>query len=83
MITIYTKPDCNFCNKAKQLLSTKNIPFAEIEIGKDISKEEILEQYPFIKTVPIILDSSRLIGGYNDLVEEMKNGDLGKIFIQD
>ena len=71
--TIYTSinvPNCPFCIKAKEFLSLKNIPYSEIVIGKDISKEDFLAKYgPDIKTVPQIFIDGRRIGGYEALVE--------------
>lgn len=36
-ITIFTKPGCPFCAKAKKLLGDKNLAYEEIVLGKDAS----------------------------------------------
>ena len=35
MFTIYTKPDCNYCVRAKDLLNMKGEPFLEIDISEN------------------------------------------------
>ena len=81
MITIITKDNCPFCIRAKNLLTQKGVPFISKKIGVDIEREEVLEQYPGIRTVPIIIEDGRLIGGYDQLVEEVNREDstIGKV----
>lgn len=64
--TIYgrTLPFCTYCEQAKQLLASKNMPFVFIDIGKDITKEEFLEIMPDARTVPQIFEGDMLIGGF-------------------
>ena len=53
MFTIYTKPDCNFCGKAKDLLNLRGEPFMEVDISKDTIAKDKLKSQGF-KTVPQI-----------------------------
>lgn len=69
MIVIYTKLNCPYCVKAKTFLINKGIEYIETEIGKDISREEFLDTFPNVKSVPHIIIDSTPIGGYNQLVE--------------
>lgn len=73
---IYGKPDCPFCEKAKQLLSLCDYKFVYRELGTDFTKEELLVLVPEAKTYPQIwvnyenstdLESNGYIGGYNEL----------------
>lgn len=68
-IRMFTKPDCPFCVQAKDLLSAKNFTYSEFELGKDLTKEEFLEQFPNVKTVPYIIVGNNHVGGYKQLVE--------------
>ena len=62
---IYTKENCPYCVKAKQLVPE----YTEIVIGKDITREEFLDLFPNAKTVPQIIIEGEHIGGYTDLVD--------------
>lgn len=81
--TIYGKPTCGYCTKAKQLLDEYNRTYIYREVGGQVTKEqlEVLVGAP-VKTVPQIFVSedgiSRYIGGYTELVEYLKNTPLKK-----
>ena len=68
MYKVYSKPDCPYCIKAKDLLNRKGIAHEVIEVGKDISSEEYRSMIPGWTTVPAIYDSwGVFIGGYQEL----------------
>lgn len=69
MIDIYTKEDCSFCAQAKSFMQKKNLEYKEHLIGRDLTREELIEKFPQMRTVPIILVDGKLIGGYINLVE--------------
>ena len=69
MIEIYTKPDCPYCNKAKQLLRTTNQQFNEFKLNVDFTREILLEKYPNAKTYPVVVVDGFHIGGYTQLAE--------------
>ena len=71
MYMVYTKSNCPNCVKAKTLLSNKGFEYVEQIIGVDITREHVIEMFPNIKTVPIILKSDNLIGGYDDLKKQL------------
>ena len=41
---IYSKLLCPYCEMAKKLLEEKNVPYKELIIGVDISKEKAFEE---------------------------------------
>lgn len=73
MIDIYSKENCGYCDAAKKLLDGRNIVYNEIQIGRDISREDFMERFPHARTVPVILIEGKHIGGYTDLVEYYKS----------
>lgn len=68
-IDIYTKNDCQFCLQAKQFLHKHKLPYNEYLIGGNITREEVLEKFPQMRTAPIIVIDEQLVGGYTNLVE--------------
>ena len=64
MITIYSKDDCPWCDRAKELITLKGDSYEEIKIGRDITREEFLEQFPNTRTVPYIIIDGHHIGGF-------------------
>lgn len=66
---IYTRPDCGYCEKAKALITQKGHKYSEVVLGTDITKEELFEMFPGVKTVPIVVLDGQKIGGYVELTE--------------
>jgi glutaredoxin len=68
MIVIYTKENCSFCSRAKQLATDKGIAHSVIKIGVDIPTNEFKDMFPNTHTVPQIHEvtssGNRYIGGY-------------------
>ena len=52
MKVVYTKDNCPACTAMKAMLKSSGEPFKEIHIGKDITREEFLEKFPGVRTVP-------------------------------
>lgn len=69
MYIIYTKTNCSYCVKAKQLLTDKNIEYVEKNIEILDYRSDLLAKYPEVKTVPQIFLDNKRIGGYSDLVK--------------
>ena len=68
-ILIYTKDNCPFCVQAKNLFTNKGEQYIEKKIGKDITREEFMESFPDVRTVPFIIIDGEEVGGYDRLVE--------------
>jgi len=68
-VVIYTKDNCPYCVHAKKLFSEKNESYQEMKIGVDLTREEFLEIFPDVRTVPFIIIDEERIGGYDRLIE--------------
>ena len=68
-VIIYTKDNCPYCVRAKNLFSEKGVTYQEMKIGGDLSREEFMEIFPDVRTVPFIIINEERIGGYDNLVE--------------
>lgn len=64
---VWTKDLCNYCTAAKSLLNVKGIDFEERKVGKDYSREQLLEAVPNARTVPQIFLDGKYVGGYTEL----------------
>lgn len=65
-VSIFTKPGCPFCAKAKTLLTEKGLAFEEITMGADASLTS-LKAISGRETVPQIFIGGSHIGGSDDL----------------
>ena len=79
-ITMYTGPLCNFCEAAKRLFLRNNLKFKEIDIStKDGLREEMIQKSNGKRTIPQIFFDNDHIGGYVELRELEKKGELNNL----
>ena len=75
-ILIYTTQICPYCTAAKQLLSSKSLPFDEIKVDNNPNLRAEMERLSGQHTVPQIWISGSHVGGYTDLVAYDRIGRL-------
>ena len=62
MITIYGKPQCPYCDKAKALCDMRGLEYTYKTLGIDYQIDELLETFPGAKTVPqIIINEQKIV----------------------
>ena len=77
-IVVYSKPACQFCDKAKALLTRLGHNYTEKVVTKDISLEEFFKELgKTVRTIPQIVIDGKHIGSFNELTEYF--ADKGKI----
>jgi len=68
---------CNFCDAAKRLLSRNKLEYQEIDISKGQNiREEMIKKSNGRRTIPQIFFNEEHIGGYQELRELEKSGNL-------
>jgi glutaredoxin len=67
MITVYSKHNCPFCDRAKALLESKQIPFNVINIEEQPEHRDTFVDMGFRSVPQIFQDGVLLPGGYQGL----------------
>ena len=75
-IEIFGKPSCPFCDRAISLCEQRGYKFTYKSLGTDFTREELFESFPTARTFPQIRVNGEAIGGYDQLVEYSKHGDV-------
>ncbi|WP_091741182.1 glutaredoxin 3 [Phenylobacterium immobile] len=79
-VTIYTRPYCPYCSRAKELLEGKGVAYTEIEAGSDPEKKaEMVQRSGGRTTFPQIFVGDRHLGGCDDVVALDRAGELDPI----
>ena len=73
MITMYSKENCVWCDRARELMTTKEEPFTEVKIGRDITREEFMEQFPNVRSVPYFTIGEVVFPSFDALKEYIEN----------
>ena len=78
-ITVYSGPLCGFCDAAKRLLVRNNLKYNEIDISTDPNlMDEMIKKASGKRTIPQIFFEDHHVGGYQELRELEKTGNLLK-----
>jgi glutaredoxin 3 len=78
-VIVYTTDPCSFCARAKGLLKTRGIEYAEINLSKDPSGRLELVQRTGMMSFPQILVGGRLVGGFSELLAAEQDGRLDEL----
>jgi glutaredoxin 3 len=78
-VTLYTSGWCPYCQRAKGLLTQKNVVFDEINVEDDDKFREEMIARSNRRTVPQIFIGDRHVGGCDDLFELDRSGELDRL----
>jgi thioredoxin reductase (NADPH) len=75
-IVLYTKPACPYCEMAKRLLAAKGQTWTELDVEADPARRAEMIERSGRRTVPQIWIGERHVGGFDDLSELERRGEL-------
>jgi len=78
-VTLYVSDWCPYCQRAKGLLTQKNIDFSEINVDEDVKFRDEMIARSNRRTVPQIFLGDKHIGGCDDLYALDDNGELDRL----
>ena len=78
-IQMYTTRWCGYCVRAKTLLQSRGLEFEEIFLDDDPAFRQRLLELTGSWTVPQILIDGTPIGGYTELWQLDRSGELDKL----
>lgn len=70
-VTIYSRDDCVWCDRAAALCKAKGLVYTVLKLGIDYEVEDFTSHFPYAKTVPQIYLDGKHIGGYLSLLNEV------------
>ncbi len=78
-IRIYTKRLCSYCWRAKLLLRRRGVAYQEIRAGDEPELRRWLAEASGQRTLPQLFAGERPLGGYTELVELDRSGELARL----
>ena len=70
--TVYSKENCPYCYKVKQVLEFTGSKFVSYELGEDFTREEFYAKFGEGSTFPQVLCDDEKIGGSVDTIKFLK-----------
>jgi len=78
-IRVYTTNWCGYCVRAKTLLDARGLPYEEVNLDRDPRFRRRLLELTGRSTVPQVVIDGRAVGGYAELVELDRLGELDRL----
>ena len=78
-VTLYVSDWCPYCERAKVLLTQKNVDFREVNVEDDAKLREEMITRSNRRTVPQIFIGGKHVGGCDDLFELDRSGELDRL----
>ena len=75
-VLVYSTDPCSFCVQAKALLRQRGIEFSEINLSKDPAGRAELAQRTGMMSFPQVLVDGELVGGFRELLDADRSGQL-------
>jgi len=77
-ITIYTIPGCSYCTHVKELMRRANLSYEDYLVGKDITKTQLLQEYPLAQGFPYVIIDGEPVGGLTQTAKYLVDRGLVK-----
>lgn len=69
---VYTKDDCPYCEKIKQVLDLTNQNYVVYNLGVDFTKEQFYAEFGEGSTFPQVISDNSIIGGCNETIQFLR-----------
>ena len=74
--TVYSKDECPFCFKVKQVLELTGSNFVVYTLGEDFTREEFYAEFGEGSTFPQVICNEKKLGGSVDTIKFLKEQQL-------
>ena len=78
-IIIYSKANCPYCVRAKELLTNKKVQYEEVRVDLDPVRLQEMQTRSQRRTVPQIFINDHYVGGFDDLYALEQRGELDRL----
>ncbi|HXI48963.1 MAG TPA: glutaredoxin 3 [Steroidobacteraceae bacterium] len=81
VVTLYVSDWCPYCQRAKNLLTQKQVIFDEINVDDDAKFREEMTARSNRNTVPQVFIGDKHVGGCDDLFALDRSGELDRLIL--
>lgn len=64
-VVVYSTPTCGYCNKAKDYLRSRHVPFQEYNVAQDMHRADEMVKKSGQMGVPVLDINGKIIIGFN------------------
>lgn len=70
---LYSKDNCQWCERAKMLLESVEIPYLEYKYGKDFTRNQFYAEFGEGATFPQVNINEEYVGGFKETLNYLKD----------
>jgi|TARA_Y100000033_G_C2657677_1_gene67959 glutaredoxin len=70
---LYSKDNCQWCDRVKQLMNACNFPFVEYKYGQDFTRKEFYAEFGEGATFPQVQIDNKHVGGCKDTLHYLQS----------
>ena len=70
---LYSKDNCQWCDRVKQLMNACNFPFVEYKYGQDFTRKEFYAEFGEGATFPQVQIDNNHVGGCKDTLHYLQS----------
>jgi glutaredoxin len=74
--TVYSKEDCPYCYKVKQVLELTGNKFVVYTLNEDFTKDEFYSEFGDGSTFPQVICDDKRLGGCVDTIKYLKEQNI-------
>jgi glutaredoxin len=75
-VILYSKDNCQWCDRAKMLFDNLDVKYTEYKYEKDFTKKEFYAEFGEGATFPQISINTKHIGGFKDTLHYFQENNL-------
>ena len=76
--TVYTKDDCPYCYKVKQVLELTGTDFESLNLGEDFTRGEFYAKFGEGSTFPQVICDNKILGGSVETIKFLRERQIIK-----
>ena len=73
---LWSKDDCQWCERVRQLFAATNIEYLEYKLDKDFTRHQFIEEFEEGATFPQVQLDNKHIGGCKDTLHYLQKKNL-------
>lgn len=73
---IYSKDNCQWCDRVRMLLDSVSIDYLEYKYEKDFTKHQFFDEFGEGSTFPQVSIDNKYIGGFKDTLHHLKENKI-------
>ena len=75
---VYTKDNCPYCEKIKQVMDLTKLSYVVYNLGEDFDQKSFVDEFGQGTTFPQVVVDGKKIGGCVDTIEFLRENKIAK-----